>query len=173
MGLGHSVWGTDCLLSQQICAGDDCVGGRESDGTQPPHKGLLQPKHECGPLACVHISLDVITALMSCPRRCTGWGVCALDQYAPVVLRNTTWWKTKLQRSLVLKSGRWFPNSGAVPVAHLSGGYLSSLSTKHGCTLYNKQDCLLFLKVEMDYFKQLGENLRRTFPDKNSFYWHP
>ncbi len=53
---------------------------------------------------------------------------------------------------LLLIPKQW---SGSSRTAHLSG-YLSSLNTKHGCTLYNSQDCLLFLKVETDYIIKLG-----------------
>lgn len=64
----------------------------------------------------------------------------------------------KLQRSLVLKSCCWFPQqlSGSIG-AHLSG---YSHNTKHGCTLYNNLDCLLYLRVETDYIIQLGRICR-------------
>lgn len=58
--------------------------------------------------------------------------------------------------SLVPKPGCGFPNwSHSSSAARLSVS-VSSLNTKHGCTLYNNQDCLLFLKVETDYVTQLG-----------------
>lgn len=82
----------------------------------------------------------------------------------------------KLQRSLVLKSCCWFPQqlSGSIG-AHLSG---YSHNTKHGCTLYNNLDCLLYLRVETDYIIQLGRMCREVFvffmfiqglPHKNQF----
>lgn len=82
----------------------------------------------------------------------------------------------KLQRSLVLKSCCWFPQqlSGSIG-AHLSG---YSHNTKHGCTLYNNLDCLLYLRVETDYITQLGRMCREVFvfspfiqglPHKNQF----
>ena len=58
--------------------------------------------------------------------------------------------------SLVPKPGCGFPNwSHSSSAARLSVS-VSSLNIKHGCTLYNNQDCLLFLKVETDYVTQLG-----------------
>lgn len=82
----------------------------------------------------------------------------------------------KLQRSLVLKSCCWFPQqlSGSIG-AHLSG---YSHNTKHGCTLYNNLDCLLYLRVETDYIIQLGRMCREVcfffpfiqgLPHKNQF----
>lgn len=44
--------------------------------------------------------------------------------------------------------------------AHLSG---YSHNTKHGCTLYNNLDCLLYLRVETDYIIQLGRMCREVF----------